>query len=127
MPGDRARSRERKLKAIEAITDNYLVWGIFKECALCGRDFLVNNYEDRRPRTPKIFKRPVCPWCSERRGKLRLAEHILVERMADLRCLNNWNGDPHDDNPDCKCVRCIANRLIINQRRKEIRENDSAG
>lgn len=111
MPSDRAKSRQRKLKAIEAVNDNYLVWGIFKKCALCGRDFLVNNYEDRKPRTPKIFKRPVCPWCSERNGRLRLAEHILVERMIAYGC-EFQDYDPPPDPAKCKCLFCIARRLM---------------
>lgn len=126
MPGDRAKSRERKLKKLQEQWSGQQKW-IYKKCELCGTKFVVNNYEDRRPRTPRIFKRICCPWCQGRRGKLRMAEHILVERMADLKCLNNWDGDPHDDDPDCKCVRCIANRLLIKQAQKEYREDHPTG
>lgn len=118
MPGDRAKSRERKAKRLVEQWGGE-DWRIWKTCELCGIRFVVNNWPDKKPRTPRIFKRIVCAWCRGRRGKLRMAEHILVERMADLQCLNN-PGDTHDDDPDCKCVRCIANRLIISARQKEL-------
>jgi hypothetical protein len=51
-----------------------------------------------------------------------MIEHIVFERVADLACLNN-PGDPFYDDPNCKCVRCIANRVIISDRRKELRED----
>lgn len=126
MPGDRAKSRERKLKQLTKQWSGEQQW-IYRRCELCGQRFVVNDYEDKRPRTPRIHNRICCPWCASRRGKLRMAEHILVERLADLRCINNWDGDPHDDDPDCKCPRCVANRLIIAQRKKELREDRSAG
>lgn len=125
MPADPAKKRQRKVEKVIEQWAPQEQWRKFKPCTLCGGLFCVNNYEDRRSRTPKVFGRPICPWCSSRKGKLRMAEHILVERVADLPCLNNWEGDPFDDDPSCKCVRCVANRIVISQRRKEIREDPS--
>lgn len=125
MPGDRAKSRERKLRALAQSPGGPEDWRRYKTCELCGLSFVVNNYEDRKSRTPRIFKRICCPWCASRRGKRRMVEHIVFERVANLRCLNNWDGDPFDDDPDCKCVRCIANRVIISDLRKEHREDHS--
>lgn len=104
MPGDRAKSRERKLKKIQEQWSGQQQW-IYKKCELCGESFVVNNYEDRRPRTPRIFKRICCPWCAGRRGKLRMAEHILVERLAVHGC------ESEVAMPMCKCLPCIARRL----------------
>lgn len=126
MPGDRDKARRRKLKALDEAPGGVEDWRRYKTCELCGTLFVVNDYEDRRSRTPRILKRVCCPWCEGRRGRRRMIEHVVFERLADLPCLNNRGGDPFEDDPDCKCLRCIANRVIISDRRKELGE-DVAG
>lgn len=114
MPGDRVKSRERKAQRAIEQWGGGPSWHIFKRCELCGHDFVVNNWEDKRPRTPRIFKRVCCPWCAGRRGKLRMAEHILVERMAAHGCEFQDYAYPvlRTDPTTCKCLFCIARRLI---------------
>lgn len=106
MPGDRAKSRQRKAERAVEQWSGGPSWHIFKRCELCGRDFVVNNWEDKKPRTPRIFKRVCCPWCRGRRGKLRMAEHILIERLALHGC------EEEVAMPMCKCLPCIARRLM---------------
>ena len=35
-------------------------------CEYCGFQMVVNNYEDRKSRTPKFFGLPICPSCDPR-------------------------------------------------------------
>lgn len=122
MPGDRAKSRERKLKKIqEQWGGQEGQWRKFKRCELCGFLFCVNNYEDRRSRTPKAFGRPICAWCSSHKGRRRMQEHILFERMVAHGCMFS-DYDPAPDPEVCKCLFCIARRV-----KEKWDENDSAG
>lgn len=41
-------------------------WQIWKKCEYCDRDVCVNNYDDRKPRTPKFMGLVICPWCDPR-------------------------------------------------------------
>lgn len=76
------RAGARKIKRI--LDDQDRSWMKYKECDLCGESIVINNYPDHRPRTPKVLKRVCCPWCEDRNGKRRMAEKIIVERLADI-------------------------------------------
>lgn len=65
MPGDRMKSRERKLKRIQEQWSGQQKW-IYKKCELCGFKFVVNNFADRQPRTPRIRGRITCAFCRSR-------------------------------------------------------------
>lgn len=41
-------------------------WMIHKACDYCGYSMVVNNYEDRKPRTPKFMGLVICPRCDPR-------------------------------------------------------------
>lgn len=41
-------------------------WKKYKNCGYCDRLIMVNNYDDRKSRTPKMFGLVICPWCEPR-------------------------------------------------------------
>lgn len=100
---------------------------ITKECQFCGRTIVVNNYSDRKPRTPKIFDMAICPWCDPRHtddrwiAKPRIAKPVLWRTIASVRiamkvarmgCLRALiEGRDSTPNPaECKCPGCVASK-----------------
>lgn len=96
---------------------------IHKNCQICGRDMVVNNWPDRKSRTA-IFKGfIVCPWCDPRHpedfykktgyrilhpGRLRVIRYAQVTRaLAKHGCIR-----PMEDGADCKCAGCAAVKLL---------------
>ena len=41
-------------------------WKRYKNCEYCGRSIMVNNYDDKKSRTPKFLGLVICPWCDPR-------------------------------------------------------------
>lgn len=41
-------------------------WKVYKTCGYCSRDIMVNNYPDRKTRTPMFLGLVICPWCDPR-------------------------------------------------------------
>ena len=41
-------------------------WHIKVMCEYCGFQMVVNNYPDKKSRTPKFFGLPICPMCDPR-------------------------------------------------------------
>lgn len=46
-------------------------WHIYKDCDYCRRSICVNNYADRKTRTPKFLGLVCCPWCDPRASEDR--------------------------------------------------------
>lgn len=87
MPGDREKSGQRKIARIMDLNDRS--WLRHKTCELCEREFCVNNWPDQKSRTPRVMKRICCPSCQHANGKRRMAEKILVERLAKVESLTS--------------------------------------
>lgn len=93
-------------------------WQKFKLCYFCGRSFCVNNYPDRKPRTPKFQKQPICPWCDCRSstGKVKnipkyktlmsriVADIVVTDRKTCL--IDEGVGG------DCTCMLCKLGRVL---------------
>lgn len=41
-------------------------WMVYKQCGYCDRRICVNNYDDRKSRTPMFMGFIVCPYCDPR-------------------------------------------------------------
>lgn len=41
-------------------------WKRYADCEYCGRTIMVNNYDDRKSRTPRFLGLVICPWCEPR-------------------------------------------------------------
>jgi len=41
-------------------------WKKYKDCEYCGRTIMVNNYDDKKSRTPMFLGLVICPWCDPR-------------------------------------------------------------
>lgn len=93
---------------------------VWKTCDICGRANMVNNWPDRKPRTPKIYGFVVCVECDPRhyddrymkegyrilhKDRLRIIQLARVTRAtAKEKCLSGRQG--------CKCHHCAAARLM---------------
>lgn len=41
-------------------------WQVWKTCEYCGRSICINNYDDRKSRTPRFLGMVICVWCDPR-------------------------------------------------------------
>lgn len=41
-------------------------WKKYADCEYCDRTIMVNNYDDRKSRTPRFLGLVICPWCDPR-------------------------------------------------------------
>lgn len=91
---------------------------LYRLCEVCARPMCVTNGVDRKPRTPKLKKIAICPSCDPRHpedrhlhasyrvlhpDRLRIFKMYLVTRMVMTR---------DDSHGDCKCIHCVARRII---------------
>lgn len=102
---------------------------IRKNCDVCGDSMIVNNWPDKKPRTPKFKGLIVCVGCDPRSAaqrylkegyqvihpdRLRIIKLALITKWASTqRCLKN----PDEPGlgtfvPNCKCVTCVAGQLF---------------
>lgn len=98
-------------------------WKIWKDCEFCGRSICVNNYEDRKSRTPKLAGKVICPWCTpisaidhktvKNKIKYRtLMSWALVEKLADMNyCFKDPEFAEERQAQGCKCLGCSAVKL----------------
>jgi hypothetical protein len=97
-----------------------------KNCDICGLDIVVNNWPDRKSRTPKFKDFVVCTECDPRyiddrllgiqlpvkvnRRRMRILNLARVVRaLAKHGCL--LHGDDWEK-PGCKCAGCAAIKLF---------------
>lgn len=41
-------------------------WKKYANCDYCSRRIMVNNYDDKKSRTPRFLGLIICPWCDPR-------------------------------------------------------------
>jgi len=100
---------------------------LYKLCDICQQPFCVNNWDDRKPRTPKYKGFIVCHMCDPRPipdrfmkegyrivypGRLRVIRLAQVTRaLARRGCIvPDWHKNYGDEN--CKCAGCAAVKLM---------------
>lgn len=102
----------------DSLIHNPNVW---KRCGVCGLKFVVNNWADHKPRTPKLANVIVCMDCDPRHvedrylkenyrlvhhGKLRIFRMSqIVKSMATHPCMKKGKKK-------CKCPACTARKVI---------------
>lgn len=94
----------------------------YKLCDFCGRSIMINNYADGKSRTPRWRKTQmvICPWCNPLSYQDKVIKpslyktiqsRVIVERLAEMNFCFTTKGEPLDD-LICKCVGCVAHRLV---------------
>lgn len=58
------RARAQAAKNNNQLEDHS--WKKYKDCGYCGRTIMVNNYDDKKSRTPMFLGLVICPWCEPR-------------------------------------------------------------
>lgn len=96
---------------------------VYKLCEICGQPFCINNWDDKKPRTPKFKDFVICGGCDPRplgqrylkqgytivyRDRLRVVQIAQVTRALARRACLRLN--PTDD--DCRCASCTARKLF---------------
>lgn len=79
------RKRARKAQKPEAGVG--LEWQIHRNCELCGKDYVANNYQDRRTRIKRWKGVEICAWCQFNIVKMvpRLVELGIVKLRKEHR------------------------------------------
>lgn len=95
---------------------------IYKTCDICDRPFCVNNYDDKKSRTPKYKDFVICVECDPRhpedrwvkerprilwKNRLRIVHFAMISRALAAR--------PCSKPPaklGCKCPECVAGKLM---------------
>lgn len=102
---------------------------VYKRCDICDAPFCVNNWEDRKARTPRFKGFVVCPNCDPRAvpdrymkegyrviwpGRLRVIRYAQVTRaMGKHGCINKVGPEGEEwTEPTCKCAGCAARKLM---------------
>lgn len=94
---------------------------IWKICEVCGKAMIVNNWPDKRPRTPKLFDFIVCPRCDPRhpddRGmkkgyRIMFPDRLRILRMMQVTRAVAKHGCLKDNEEGCKCAGCVAPKIL---------------
>lgn len=84
MPG-RSRSQLRKQQKMQ---EDWVEpdWRIYEVCFSCDSKFVVNNYDDRKPRPERhrFQGKLICPWCWRRGGRKLAQAAFLLEKLIKL-------------------------------------------
>ena len=100
---------------------------LYRRCDICLEPFCVNNWPDRKPRTPKFKDFIVCHLCDPRPiddrfmkqgyrivwpARLRVIRYAQITRaLARRGCIvPDWHENFGSDN--CKCAGCAAVKLM---------------
>ena len=99
---------------------------IYKQCQVCHYKFVVNNWDDRKSRTPRLAGLIVCAKCDPRHVDDRhlktgyrilhpdrlfiFKQALLTQNVAAGKCLNKPKKGKKPKG--CKCVRCQARKLL---------------
>lgn len=96
---------------------------IWKQCGICGEKICVNNWEDKKARTPRLAGFVICVKCDPRHADdryvkegyrilhprryriLRLAQ--VARAVKDMECLRNGMV------ANCKCPSCVARKVLV--------------
>ena len=94
-------------------------WMRYADCFFCGNRSCVNNYDDMKSRTPRMFGHVICPQCDPRTMQSRwmdkpvirvkeryrtIASVALAEKLAKSECLKKGKKK-------CKCLPCLARKI----------------
>lgn len=112
---------KRQDKRLEAHHQKYSdVAPKYKHCDFCGRSIVINNYPDKKSRTPRWRKTNmvICPWCNPTTYMdtvtnptlyKTIMSRVIVERLAAMDYCFKDGGEAH---PVCKCLGCGAKKLM---------------
>lgn len=91
-------------------------------CEVCGSSMVINNWPDKKKRTPKYKELVICPECDPRhpadrylkkgyrvlhKRRVRITTLALIARAASHQPCAKGTFDA-----DCRCHTCIARRLF---------------
>lgn len=94
---------------------------IWKQCEVCGLKIMVNNWADRKPRTPRIGGLIVCPSCDPRHSEDRYMKEgyrilhprrVQVIRMAQITRAMATQPCMKNGKKKCKCPACTARKVV---------------
>lgn len=95
---------------------------VHKACEICGIDMVVNNWDDKKSRTPKFLGFVVCVDCDPRAVdehylkegyKIMFPRRLRVIRLAQVtRALARHGCLKPMEGVTCKCAGCAAGRLF---------------
>lgn len=93
---------------------------VYKRCGVCGLHICVNNWEDKKARTPRLGGLVICAECDPRYNEdrylkkgyrlihprrlriLKMAQ--IVHKLQELECMKG---------SDCgKCPTCVARKVL---------------
>jgi hypothetical protein len=104
---------------------------IYRYCDICGLKICINNWPDKKPRTPRIFDLVICVDCDPRwwadrykakgyriafKRRLRVVNMARIVRAAArhgcIRPVEKWDQPVDEDGiPVCNCFGCAAMKL----------------
>lgn len=100
-------------------THEEMVW---KQCEVCGSEICVNNWPDKKNRTPKYKGLIVCPECDPRHPEDRYMKEgyrVLHRRRARIialaRIAQAASQKPcvkGDFGTNCRCFSCTARKFF---------------
>lgn len=102
---------------------------VYKLCDVCAIPFCVNNWDDRKARTPRFKGFVVCSNCDPRAvpdrymkegyrviwpGRLRVIRYAQITRaMSIYGCINMEGPEGEGWSPtNCKCAGCAAQKFF---------------
>lgn len=93
---------------------------IWKTCEFCGLKICINNYPDKKPRTPKLWGMVICVDCDPRpmddrwkKKGARISHPRRLRRCQSVRlvALMAKRGCDHKEH-DPKCFFCVAKKVM---------------
>lgn len=95
---------------------------IHKRCQICGLDIVINNWPDKKSRTPKYKGFIVCPDCDPRHPAdryMKEGHRVLHRRRARIIALAQVTSAASKQfcragggKADCRCFTCAARKLF---------------
>ena len=93
---------------------------IYRQCSVCFGKFVVNAWEDRKPRTPTLAGLIVCPKCDPRHAHDRFLkkgyriihpDRLRIFRMTQFTLAVAKKPCQHNEDESCKCPPCFAKKI----------------
>ena len=95
---------------------------LYAICDICNRPFLVNQFEDHKPRTPKYKNFVICIMCDPRHLDDRYMKtgyrmiHPAKQRIVAMAMIARALATRRCSKPErsffCKCPECVAGKLF---------------
>lgn len=94
---------------------------IWKQCGVCGLKIMVNNYGDRKPRTPRLAGMVICTDCDPRHiddrhlkegYRLLHPRRVRILRMAQITRAMATQPCMREGKKKCKCPACTARKVL---------------